>query len=62
VLPRARRRRPCSLSLTSQAATPDFFGVASDSEMNGASLLPGTGYKAARARDLIVSVLEELSR
>jgi xanthine dehydrogenase YagS FAD-binding subunit len=43
-------------------ATPETFARAADVELRYARPLPGNSYKVALARNLIVAVLEELSR
>lgn len=49
-------------ALPALPATPDSFARAAEEELRDASPLPGTEYKVTLARNLIVSVLEELSQ
>jgi xanthine dehydrogenase YagS FAD-binding subunit len=56
---RAHAAERAALSLP---ASRETFARAADEELRNARPLPGTEYKATLARNLIVSVLEELSQ
>lgn len=54
--------RDAERCLVNHPATPDAFEAAADAEVSDARPLPGNAYKVALARNLIVSVLEDLAR